>query len=161
MTSPPAPADIDRSAVFGLRHGAYDYLRKPFSVSEVQQVVHRVLRDRGQLGLREERPAGLPVGAMLRHVAVQGLFRIEELALRGVEAGAFVETALDYVVQSLASDGVLILLRDDLGDVTQRQKGNPGLVNQLLGLLSSRPRASPGTTPVAGGSSGSLRRAGR
>ncbi len=30
------------SAVFGLRHGAYDYLPKPFSVTEVRELVQRL-----------------------------------------------------------------------------------------------------------------------
>ena len=34
------------SAVFGLRHGAYDYLPKPFSIREIQQLLARVRSDR-------------------------------------------------------------------------------------------------------------------
>src|SRR6266571_8505564 len=36
------------SAVFGLRHGAYDYLPKPFSVTDVQELIHRLRRDRAE-----------------------------------------------------------------------------------------------------------------
>ena len=32
------------SAVFGLRHGAYDYLPKPFSVTEVKDLIHQIGR---------------------------------------------------------------------------------------------------------------------
>src|SRR5437762_10131901 len=34
------------SAVFGLRHGAYDYLPKPFSITEVRDLITRLRRDR-------------------------------------------------------------------------------------------------------------------
>ena len=34
------------SAVFGLRHQAYDYLTKPFSITDVQQLVDRARQDR-------------------------------------------------------------------------------------------------------------------
>src|SRR2546425_8096358 len=33
------------STVFGLRHGAYDYLPKPFSVTEVRDLIQRLRRD--------------------------------------------------------------------------------------------------------------------
>jgi DNA-binding NtrC family response regulator len=34
------------SALFGLRHGAYDYLPKPFTVKTIGELVHRVRCDR-------------------------------------------------------------------------------------------------------------------
>src|SRR5262245_26306753 len=34
------------SAVFGLRHRAYDYLPKPFSVTDVKELIRRLRRDR-------------------------------------------------------------------------------------------------------------------
>ena len=72
------------SAVFGLRHGAYDYLPKPFSVAEVKELIRRVRRDRalgqGHIGY----PAGLAEELARRQSGVESLSRIGELALQGL-----------------------------------------------------------------------------
>src|SRR5882672_11539143 len=47
------------SAVFGLRHGAYDYLPKPFSIREIQQLLSRVRADRQKWDGQTPLPAGL------------------------------------------------------------------------------------------------------
>src|SRR5439155_594436 len=47
------------SAVFGLRHGAYDYLPKPFSIKEVQGLVERVRADRAKWNGQTPLPSGL------------------------------------------------------------------------------------------------------
>jgi len=122
------------SAVFGLRHGAYDYLPKPFSIREVQQLVQRVRKDRQQ-GAVASYPAGLMEELARRQAGMNGLFRIGELALRGLDPGVFIDTVLDYTVQSLRGDAALILLRDQDGNFTPSQKGNPVMLNQLLALL--------------------------
>src|SRR6184192_2084725 len=48
------------SAVFGLRHGAYDYLPKPFSIKEVQGLVERVRADRAKWNGQTPLPWGWP-----------------------------------------------------------------------------------------------------
>src|SRR5687768_172404 len=53
------------SAVFGLRHQAYDYLTKPFSMSDVQQLVGRVRHD------RESRQSGQQAEASQRAIRRQ------------------------------------------------------------------------------------------
>src|SRR5882672_9488140 len=47
------------SAVFGLRHGAYDYLPKPFSIKEIQDLLQRVRADRQKWDGQTPLPAGL------------------------------------------------------------------------------------------------------
>ena len=47
------------SAVFGLRHGAYDYLPKPFSIREIQDLLQRVRADRQKWDGQTPLPAGL------------------------------------------------------------------------------------------------------
>src|SRR5207237_8694764 len=47
------------SAVFGLRHGAYDYLPKPFSIREIQQLLARIRGDRQKWDGHVPLPAGL------------------------------------------------------------------------------------------------------
>src|SRR3990172_8784073 len=47
------------SAVFGLRYGAYDYLSKPFSVADVQQLLQRLRTDRPPGHGAAGYPAGL------------------------------------------------------------------------------------------------------
>jgi response regulator RpfG family c-di-GMP phosphodiesterase len=122
------------SAVFGLRYGAYDYLPKPFSVKEVQQLIQRLRKDRQQ-GHALRQPAGLMEELARRQTGMEGLFRIGELALQGLDPGVFVETVLDFTIQSLRGDAALLLLRDHEGNFSPTQKGDPSLVNQLLSLL--------------------------
>lgn len=123
------------SAVFGLRHGAYDYLPKPFSVKEVQQLIQRLRKDRvsghGNLG----QPAGLMEELARRQTGMEGLFKIGELALQGLDPGIFVDTVLDFTIQSLRGDAALLLLRDHEGNFTPSQKGDTALVSSLLSLL--------------------------
>lgn len=123
------------SAVFGLRHGAYDYLSKPFSIKEIQELVVRIRADRqrwnGQIGV----PAGLAEELARRQFGVETLFRIGDLALQGLEPWAFVEKVLDSTVQSIRCDAALILLRDEQGNFTSSQHGDAGLVGHMLRLL--------------------------
>jgi response regulator RpfG family c-di-GMP phosphodiesterase len=123
------------SAVFGLRHGAYDYLPKPFSVKEVQQLIQRLRKDRLSGHAHLGQPAGLMEELARRQTGMEGLFKIGELALQGLDPGIFVDTVLDFTIQSLRGDAALLLLRDHEGNFTPSQKGDPALVNSLLSLL--------------------------
>jgi response regulator RpfG family c-di-GMP phosphodiesterase len=125
------------SAVFGLRHGAYDYLPKPFSVNEVQQLVQRLRADRQSGAAATGQPAGLMEELARRQVGMEGLFRIGELALQGRDPGTFVDTMLDYTLQSLRGDGAVLLLRDHDGSFTPSRKGDGALADSLLSLLRS------------------------
>lgn len=125
------------SAVFGLRHGAYDYLPKPFSVKEVQQLIQRLRKDRLSGHANSGQPAGLMEELARRQTGMEGLFKIGELALQGLDPGIFVDTVLDYTIQSLRGDAALLLLRDHEGNFSPSQKGDPALVNSLLSLLHS------------------------
>ncbi|MBI4638026.1 MAG: response regulator [Candidatus Rokubacteria bacterium] len=123
------------SAVFGLRHGAYDYLPKPFSVKEVQQLIQRLRRDRLQGDKLIGLPSGLTEELHRRQFGVEVLCRIGELALQGLEPKAFLESVLGYTIQSLGSDAALILLRDEDGNFRSSEQGHPALVKQLLSFL--------------------------
>lgn len=53
------------SAAFGRRHGAYDYLPKPFSVAELKKLIQRVRADRWLAsGLNGDAGPGRAVGAL-------------------------------------------------------------------------------------------------
>ncbi len=123
------------SAVFGLRHGAYDYLPKPFSVKEVQVLVQRLRRDRKLLHGNVAQPAGLIDELARRQLGMEGLFRIGELALEGLEPSVMIDTVLDYTIQSLRGDAALLLLRNDHGVLTAGQKGDLALVTALQSRL--------------------------
>jgi putative nucleotidyltransferase with HDIG domain len=119
------------SAVFGLRHQAYDYLTKPFSMADVQQLVGRVRQDRdtrtkGQQALTSQR-------AIRRQFGVEALSRLGELALQGLDSTAFLERALGYTLEALGGDAALILLVDEEGRVSPTQTGDLSLAVRLLG----------------------------
>src|SRR5512145_895900 len=103
------------SAVFGLRHGAYDYLPKPFSIREVQELLARIRTDRQKWDGQVPLPAGLTEELSRRQSGVEVMFRIGDLALRGLETAAFMDAVLGLVAQSIKSNAALVLLRDEQG----------------------------------------------
>lgn len=123
------------SAVFGLRHGAYDYLPKPFSVTEVKELIQRLRRDRAEGNGNVNYPAGVSEELARRQGGVEVLSGIGELALQGLEQGLFVEKVLEKTIGSLRCDGAVILLCDQDGKFNASRMGEPALVNQLLTLL--------------------------
>jgi len=123
------------SAVFGLRHGAYDYLPKPFSVTEVKDLIHRLRRDRADGNGNVTYPAGLTEELARRQAGVEAISRIGEVALQGLAPSVFGEKVLEYTMQSLRCDGALMLLRDQGGNFNASRKGEPSLVGQILALL--------------------------
>src|SRR6266481_4867660 len=125
------------SAVFGLRHGAYDYLPKPFSVTEVKDLIHRLRRDRAAGNGNVTYPAGLTEELARRQAGVQVISRIGEVALQGLEPSVFGEKVLEYTMQSLRCDGALMLLRDQGGNFNANRKGEPSMVGQILALLQA------------------------
>ena len=125
------------SAVFGLRHGAYDYLPKPFSIKEVQQLLERVRADREKWNGQAPLPAGLAEELSRRQVSVEMLFRIGDLALQTQDPRSFVEKVLQLTSESLRNDGSLMLLRDEHGSFTTTQQGDPGIVDELRTLMQT------------------------
>ena len=123
------------SAVFGLRHGAYDYLPKPFSIREVQQLVERVRADRAKWNGQAPLPAGLAEELSRRQVSVEMLFRIGDLALQTHEPRVFIERVLRYTGESLRNDGAVLLLRDEHESFTATEEGDPAVVDELRALL--------------------------
>ncbi|MGH7267815.1 MAG: response regulator, partial [Candidatus Rokuibacteriota bacterium] len=123
------------SAVFALRHGAYDYLLKPVSMKDVRQLLQRLAHDRPGAGGEE---AATGTAAARRQRQLGGLFRIGEIALEGVEAAAFVETVLTHVLEAFRSDAVLVLLRDAEGDLTRTWKGSHEVVDRLDAAVRCR-----------------------
>src|SRR5262249_1753643 len=97
------------TAVSVLRHGAYDYLPKPFSVKEVQPPVQRRRKDRWAGRGPAGQTAGLIEELARRQSGMEGLFKIGELALDGVEPATFVDTVLDFTMQSLRGAAALLL----------------------------------------------------
>src|SRR5438552_11381340 len=125
------------SAVFGLRHGAYDYLPKPFSVTEVLDLITRLRRDRADGNGNVNYPAGLTEELSRRQTGVEVLSRIGEIALQGLEPSVFVEKVLEQTMQSLRCDGAVMLLRDQAGQFNASRRGEPGLVGQIVTLLQA------------------------
>jgi putative nucleotidyltransferase with HDIG domain len=121
------------SAVFGIRHQAFDYLTKPFSVDEVQRLLERVRQDRRDHEELARNPAGAEELAR-RQFGMEVLSRIGALALQGLETPVFVETVLDYTIESLRAHAAVILLFDEDGDFTASQKGDPALAAQISSL---------------------------
>jgi putative nucleotidyltransferase with HDIG domain len=123
------------SAVFGLRHGAYDYLPKPFSIREVQDLLARIRTDRRKWDGQVPLPAGLTEELSRRQSGVEVMFRIGDLALKGLETSAFMGEVLGLIGHSIKSDAALVLLRDEEGAFTCSQQGAAPLVTRLLTSL--------------------------
>jgi response regulator RpfG family c-di-GMP phosphodiesterase len=122
------------SAVFGLRHGAYDYLPKPFTVKDIHELLGRVRRDRASQ-VAGVLPAGLGDELARRQFGVETLFRIGELALDGIDAPTFAQRVLGYTVQSLRADAGVLLLRAPDGVLTAARLGAPAVVTATDALL--------------------------
>ena len=71
--------------MFGLRHGAYDYLPKPFSIREIQELLARIRTDRRRWDGQVPLPAGLTEELSRRQAGVEVMFRIGDLALKGLQ----------------------------------------------------------------------------
>lgn len=123
------------SAVFGLRHGAYDYLPKPFSIREVQELLARIRADRQRWDGQVPLPAGLTEELSRRQSGVEVMFRIGDLALKGLETSAFMDEVLRLIGPSVKTDASLVLLRDEQGAFTCSQLGDAALVPRLLTTL--------------------------
>jgi response regulator RpfG family c-di-GMP phosphodiesterase len=123
------------SAVFGLRHGAYDYLPKPFSIKEVQSLVERIRADREKWNGQTPLPSGLADELHRREAGVEMLLRVGDLALQGLDSQAFLDRVLGLATESLKNDGGVLLLRDEHGRFTSAQSGAPAVVSDVLGLL--------------------------
>jgi putative nucleotidyltransferase with HDIG domain len=123
------------SAVFGLRHGAYDYLPKPFSIREVQELLARIRADRLKWDGQVPLPAGLTEELSRRQSGVEVMFRIGDLALQGLETSLFMDEVLRLVGQSIKNDAALVLLRDEQGAFSCSQQGAGPLVTRLLTSL--------------------------
>jgi putative nucleotidyltransferase with HDIG domain len=123
------------SAVFGLRHGAYDYLPKPFSIREVQDLLARIRADRLKWDGQVPLPAGLTEELSRRQSGVEVMFRIGDLALQGLETSLFMDEVLRLVGQSIKNDAALVLLRDEQGAFSCSQQGAGPLVTRLLTSL--------------------------
>lgn len=117
------------SAVFGLRNQAFDYLTKPFSVEDVHNLLQRVRDERRS----RPQPAAAPVSAELsrRQAAVEGLSRLGELALQGLDPVALLDEALDCVLESLGAEAVGLLLEDAPGAPPWTEKGDPTLAGRV------------------------------
>lgn len=125
------------SAVFALRHGAFDYLRKPFSVDEVKQLVRGIAAAR----LDPNAEGGAPDRRMeeqaRQQLGVEALFRIGELGLQGLEIEAYFDGVLGFAVQGLRSDAAVVVQRDEGSTLRQRGKGVVAVVDELVGLIDA------------------------
>src|SRR5207247_10717553 len=81
------------SAVFGLRHGAYDYLPKPFSIKEAQGMVERVRADRAKWNGQTPLTARLAEELHRREAGGEMLLRIGDRARHGLDRHACMEQA--------------------------------------------------------------------
>jgi putative nucleotidyltransferase with HDIG domain len=123
------------SAVFGLRHGAYDYLPKPFSIREIQELLGRIRTDRLKWDGQVPLPAGLTEELTRRQSGVEVMFRIGDLALQGLETSLFMDEVLRLVGHSIKNDAAIVLLRDEQGEFSCSQQGAGPLVTRLLTSL--------------------------
>lgn len=130
MTGVPA---LD-SAVFGLRHGAFDYLAKPFTLKDVRALVERVREDRAH-ARRPSLPAGVLEELARRQLGLEALSRIGAVAVEGQDPERFFDAFLNDAARSLAGDAAVMLLRGPGGEFKARQVGDDNLNRLLIGWL--------------------------
>lgn len=123
------------SAVFALRHGAYDYLLKPFTFQDVQRLIEQVRADLRQSNGKMILPAGLNEELARRQFGVEALFRLGESALQGLTRHQLAEMVLEVAVRSLIGDAAILLLRDERGGFGTTQNGEVNLRQRLASLL--------------------------
>ena len=125
------------SAVFGLRHGAYDYLPKPFSVKEVQQLVQR-LRARPAVGqCRNGTARGADGGASPATGRDGGDVPDRRGGAAGVGAGIFVRRCSSTRSRACGATARSCCCGTRRVNSTPSRKGDPALVGQILSLLHS------------------------
>jgi len=118
------------SAVFGLRNQAFDYLTKPFSVEDVHQLLQRVREERRSRA--QAAPAAAPSADLRRRQsAVEGLSRLGDLALQGLDPVSFLDQALARALESLGGDAACLLLEDAPGAPPWSEKGDPTLAARV------------------------------
>lgn len=134
MTGVPS---VDSAAV-GLRYGAYDYLPKPFSVTELKTLLERVRADRRLGGGRVDLRAGLAEEMERRQLGLEALLHIGELALESADPGVLMDAVLHSAVRAIRCDAALMLLRDAGGEFQVRQHGSASLAVEITRLLQVR-----------------------
>lgn len=119
------------SAVFGLRHGAYDYLPKPFTIRELQALVDRVRDDRRHPAGALHGPAGLAEELARRRLGVEALLQIGDLAVQGMPLDGLVDRVTELAARSLGADAALMLLRDERGSLVARRHGDDAVAGTV------------------------------
>jgi response regulator RpfG family c-di-GMP phosphodiesterase len=130
MTGVPA---LD-SAVFGLRHGAFDYLAKPFTLKDVRALVDRIREDRAH-ARRPALPAGVLEELARRRLGLEALSRLGAAAVEGEDPERFFDAFLADATRSLAGDAAVMLIREPSGEFQARQFGDEQLNRGLIGWL--------------------------
>jgi putative nucleotidyltransferase with HDIG domain len=122
------------TAVFSLRHQAFDYLTKPFSVEEVQELLARVRKERESREELLRAPVRVTKELARRQHGMEVLSRIGSLALQRLDIATFLEQVLEQSLESLGCDAAVILLADDFAQAPPTEKGEPALVEALVDL---------------------------
>jgi putative nucleotidyltransferase with HDIG domain len=145
------------SAVFGVRHQAYDYLAKPVTASDVRDLLERVKRDREQ---REDRrrsasPEDATESAVWR-LRLGIVTRLGDLAAEAGDTAGFLDDALREILTSVPCEAALVLLSDPEGTLLTHRVGNPALAAELLALSEPLLEQGPppgSVAPLVGGAS--------
>jgi response regulator RpfG family c-di-GMP phosphodiesterase len=130
MTGVPA---LD-SAVFGLRHGAFDYLAKPFTLKDVRALVERVREDRAHTR-RASLPAGVLEELARRQLGLEALSRLGATAVEPEDRDGSLDAFLADAARSLGGDAAVMLIREPSGEFQARQFGDDSLNRGLIGWL--------------------------
>lgn len=124
------------TAIDSMKHGAYDYILKPFKVEEIVHVVQR--------GLEKQRLAA----ENMRLREALSLYKVSEAITASLSLDQVVHTLVENALGEMKSDAVYVWLDDGEGHYFEREakvgdlEGLAGRPNPMA--ASDRPPPSPG-----------------
>lgn len=126
------------NAISALKRGAYDFIQKPFKISEIEAVLNRALEHGRVLRELQEYHLELEQRVLVRtrefHAYHQEVLKLNELTLQvagELEAAALVDPFLDHIQEQVGPSAVAVLERSGNGWLPLRSRGGDWQLSKL------------------------------